>query len=160
MNASKLHTIRAARAADLPVLLEFEQQIIATERPMDPTLKQKQTIHYYDLAAYIDAEDVEVLVAECDGRVIGSGYGQIRARQAHYRHSHLGYIGFLYVRPEHRGQSVCQNILAALDGWFAERGILEVQLQVYSRNPAAIRAYEKAGFTPHLLTMRRSAARC
>ncbi len=30
----------------------------------------------------------------------------------------------------------------------------EIRLDVYAQNESAIKAYEKAGFEPHLLTMR------
>jgi ribosomal protein S18 acetylase RimI-like enzyme len=38
--------------------------------------------------------------------------------------------------------------------WAKERGLTEVRLEVYSVNQSAIKAYEKAGFTPNLLEMR------
>ncbi|MEO6980937.1 MAG: hypothetical protein ABI113_21255, partial [Mucilaginibacter sp.] len=64
-------TTRAALPADLDILLSFEQGIIEAERPFDSTLKDGE-IHYYDLGQMIIALDVEVIVAELDGEVIGS----------------------------------------------------------------------------------------
>ena len=40
--------IRKALLSDLATLLEFEQGIIAAERPYDPTLK-KEKIQYYNI---------------------------------------------------------------------------------------------------------------
>ena len=146
--------IRPARAEDLPTLLEFEQNIIEVERPMDSTLKTDEPISYYDIAAYIDAEDTEVVVAEDKGEIVGSGYGQIRPRKDFFKQTHLGYIGFMYVKPTHRGQGVSQMILGVLSDWFKIHDIEEVRLTVYEKNPRAVRAYEKAGFKKHLIEMR------
>ena len=68
--------IRKAVQSDLDTLFEFEQGIVTTERPFDHTLKEGE-IHYYDLEAMIGAEDVQLLVAECDGELAGSGYARI-----------------------------------------------------------------------------------
>jgi len=68
--------IRTATLADLDILFSFEQGIISTERPFDPTLREGK-IHYYDLAQMIKAPSVEVMVAESDGKIIGSGYARI-----------------------------------------------------------------------------------
>jgi len=146
--------IRRAQHSDLPTLLEFEQHIIATERPMDPTLIQDQPISYYPIADYLDAEDTEVLVAEDDDRLVGSIYGQIRERKPYFQTSHLGYIGFMYVAPEHRGQGLVEALIGGIKTWFNDQGIKEIILHVYAQNPRAIRAYEKAGFVSHLVEMR------
>jgi len=44
---------RVATLEDLSILLEFEQQLIAVERPMDISLEQKRNISYYDIGAFI-----------------------------------------------------------------------------------------------------------
>jgi GNAT superfamily N-acetyltransferase len=146
--------IRAATQQDLPILLDFEQKIIATERPMDPTLIQDQAISYYPIKTYIDAEDTEVLVAEHEQQIIGSIYGQIRPRKDFFQTTHLGYIGFMYVKTAFRGQGVAKLLIEAITAWFHEQGISEIILHVYAKNPTAIRAYEKVGFESHLIEMR------
>jgi len=100
--------IRPATQKDITTLLDFEQKIIATERPMDPTLIQNQPISYYPLEKYIDANDVEVLVAENQGQIVGSIYGHIKPRKAYFQNSHIGYIGFIYIRKSYRGPTRCQ----------------------------------------------------
>ena len=61
--------IREATAADLPILLDFEQALIAYERPFAPNLR-KGKISYYDLSAYIKATDIRVVVAEIAGQLL------------------------------------------------------------------------------------------
>ncbi|EZH74667.1 acetyltransferase [Aquimarina atlantica] len=147
-------TIRAATIEDLPILLDFEQKIIEAERPMDPTLIQDKKISYYSVKDYILSDHTEVVVAEIEGEIVGSGYGQIRDRKNFFKQKQLGYIGFMYVKDEHRGKGVSQEIIKYLYDWFASKNLEEIRLTVYDQNPRAIRAYEKVGFKKHLIEMR------
>ena len=149
--------IRPATTADLPQLYAFEQGVIATERPMDPTIRDGD-IHYYNLPAMMASPDVHLLVAERDGTLLGSAYARIDPARHYLRHSVHAYLGFMYVDPAHRGQGINTLLIESLRQWALSRNITELRLDVYTTNPRAIRAYEKAGFTPHLLQMRRPTA--
>jgi GNAT superfamily N-acetyltransferase len=145
---------RKAKQSDLDTLLEFEAGIVTAERPFDFTLKEGE-IHYYDLAKMIDADDVEVIVAELNGEVIGSGYARIVDSKVYLKHPQHAYLGFMFVKPNQRGKGVNNIVLEALKQWAVSRGITELRLEVYHDNLPAIKAYEKAGFTPNLVEMRR-----
>ena len=56
--------------------------------------------------------------------------------------------------PAYRGQGVNLLIIDALKTWAHTQGLTELRLDVYTTNDIAIRAYEKAGFTPYLINMR------
>ncbi|KAA1245544.1 GNAT family N-acetyltransferase [Aquimarina sp. RZ0] len=146
--------IRAATLKDLPALLDFEQKIIETEIPMDTTLITDKKISYYDIREYVKSKNTEVVVAEIDNKLVGSGYGQIRNRKNFFKQNQLGYIGFMYVKEEFRGNGISQLILQFICDWFTSKGIDEIRLRVYDKNPRAIKAYEKAGFKKHLIEMR------
>ena len=146
--------IRRAKIEEIETLLEFEQGIVVTERPFDPTLKAGK-IHYYDLVKLMQSPLSAVFVAELEGgELIASGYVLEKEAKDYLKYDRFAYLGFMYVKPEHRGKGVNQKILDALLNWAKERGLTEIQLEVYSVNNSAIRAYEKAGFTPRLLEMR------
>jgi len=144
---------RTALPADLEILLTFEQGIITAERPFDPTLKDGE-IHYYDLSQMITAPDVEVIVAELDGEIVGSGYARIMVPKSYLKHSRYCYLGFMYTKPGHRGKGVNNKVLEALKAWALSQDIRELRLEVYHQNQPALKAYEKAGFNGHLLEMR------
>ncbi|HEV3411501.1 MAG TPA: GNAT family N-acetyltransferase [Puia sp.] len=147
-------TVRQATSADLPTLLRFEQGVISAERPMDPTI-QDGPIHYYDLNAMLTSPDIHLVVAQTeDGTLIGSGYARINPSRLYLKHSHHAYLGFMYVDPAYRGHGVNQLIIDALKDWSKSRHLTELRLDVYTTNDNAIRAYEKAGFTPYLINMR------
>ena len=147
--------LRPATLEDLPTLYEFEKGIIEAERPMDITLRPGE-IHYYDLEAMIEAKDVHVIVAVDSNTVVGSAYVAIRESKSYWTHDRHGYLGFMYVIPEYRGQGINGLIMDECIKWSKAKGLEEVQLDVYPENEAAVKAYCKAGMTNHLIKMRKS----
>jgi ribosomal protein S18 acetylase RimI-like enzyme len=146
-------TTRKATHKDLDTLRRFEQGVISAERPFDPTLK-KVPITYYDLEFMIDAQDIELIVAEENGELVGSGYARIEAAKHYLQHQHHAYLGFMYVEPKHRGKGINKIIIEALKKWSLSKNVTELRLEVYYDNTAAVNAYEKAGFTKHIIEMR------
>jgi GNAT superfamily N-acetyltransferase len=147
--------IRPATLSDLGVLLEFEQAMIETERPFDSSIRTGEDVRYYDLEALIASSDAELVVAEIGGELIGSGYARIESSDAYFRHRQHSYLGFMYVVPEHRGKGVNKKILEALETWSAAKGVMEMRLEAYIENAAAIRAYEKSGYVVNIVEMRK-----
>jgi ribosomal protein S18 acetylase RimI-like enzyme len=145
--------IRPATDSDLPQLAEFLQHLVEAERPFDPTLKEGE-IFYYDIQELILDKATEVLVAEIDTQIVGCGYTQIRSGKEYEKHESFGYIGFMFVKPEFRGNGISRLLLQNLKEWVLSQGITEVRLQVYHENEAAIKAYEKDGFKKLITTMR------
>ncbi|MFV8270837.1 GNAT family N-acetyltransferase [Flavobacterium sp. GT2N3] len=146
-------TIRKAHQDDLEKLLEFEQGIITAERPFDPTLKAEK-INYYDIEKMILVPHIEVLVAEMDLEIIGSGYARIETAKPYLNHLNYAYLGFMYTKINHRGKGVNAKIIEALKEWCILQDVFELRLDVYNDNASAIKAYEKAGFKKHLINMR------
>lgn len=148
---------RLARPDDLPVLLEYEQGVIEEERPCNDTIR-KTDVKYYDLDFLIADPDSRLELIEHDGRIVACGYAQLRASEAQFAHERHAYLGFMYVEPSFRGQGVNKMIVDSLTGWSRDRGVSDIYLDVYAENQAAIRAYEKAGFTPLLVEMKLSSS--
>jgi len=145
--------IRKARSTDLEKLLSFEQGIIAAERPFDPTLKEEK-IHYYDIEQMISAPHIEVLVAEIDLEIVGSGYARIAVPKPYLNHDTYAYLGFMYTDLNYRGIGVNSKIIESLKEWCRSQNVFELRLDVYNDNASAIKAYEKVGFKKHLINMR------
>lgn len=146
--------IRKATINDLDTLLVFEQGVIAAERPFDPTLKTVHT-NYYDIEKMIPATNVELVVAELGGELIGSGYARIENAKPYLQHQQHAYLGFMYVAPAHRGKGINRMIMETLEAWARTQNITELRLDVYQQNDAAIKAYEKTGFIKHMIAMRK-----
>lgn len=145
--------IRKAISSDLPLLRLFEQGVIEAERPFDKTLKQ-DPIQYYDLDLMLIAKHIHLVVAEVDGQPVASGYARIEDAKPYNAHAKHAYLGFMYTVAEHRGRGINQEIIKELKRWAKEQGIAELRLDVYYSNASAIRAYEKAGFSKHMVAMR------
>jgi len=118
--------------------------MVEAERPYYAFIKE--TVTYYDLEALIAEDDSHLLVVESEGKIIGSGYAQIRDSGTSYTYETLCYLGFIYLEPGHRGKAIGQTMLELLKDWGIAKGLAHFHLDVYADNESAIRAYEKAGF--------------
>jgi GNAT superfamily N-acetyltransferase len=145
-------TTRIANLDDITTLLEFEQSLIAAERPHASTLSE-DPIHYYDLRYFIEDNSTHLLLVEIDEIAIGCGYVQIRDSLAHHNSAQHAYMGFMYVQPDWRGQGINALIMQELQSWSVARGVRHFRLDVFATNQAAIRAYQKGGFQPELVEM-------
>ncbi|WP_422350459.1 GNAT family N-acetyltransferase [Flagellimonas sp.] len=146
-------TTRNARMEDLPILLDFEQQLIKAERPFDITIRE-DPVSYYDIKAMIDNDDACVLVIEHEGKIVASGYA-ITKRARHYLdHEFYAYLGFMYTHPNFRGKGLNARIIESLKQWADSKGLAEMRLTVYEDNIPAVKAYEKVGFKKHISEMR------
>jgi GNAT superfamily N-acetyltransferase len=145
--------IRGASLGDLPTILKFEQGIIASERPFDPTLLPGE-FHYYDLSARITDPEAAVIVAEDNGRLVAGGSAIIKKGNPYNTFKDYAFLGFMFVEPEYRGHGINRLIIEELVEWSHNKGLEEIRLQVYSENSQAIRAYEKVGFKRILTEMR------
>ena len=145
--------IRKATKEDLDILLLFEQGVINAERFFDSTLKN-DPVHYYHLNEMMNDSNVQLVVAESNQKIIGSGYARIEDAKHYLQHARHAYLGFMYVDPNERGKGIIQKIIETLKQWSLSRNITELRLDVYKNNIPAISAYEKAGFSQHMIEMR------
>ncbi|PWL37502.1 GNAT family N-acetyltransferase [Flagellimonas aquimarina] len=145
--------LRKASLEDLPILLDFEQELIKAERPFDVTLKE-DPISYYDLKQIIQDENSCVLVVETKGQVIASGYAIPKKARHYLDHEYYAYLGFMFTHVDFRGKGLNARIVEELKDWSKSNGYKEVRLTVYEDNIPAIKAYEKVGFEKHLIEMR------
>lgn len=154
---------RPASLSDLPTLLTFEQGVINAERPLTTVLKEGE-IHYYDIAELIDAENCHVLVAEYCNSAEGSandvarslvacGYIKVMESKPYHKSEKYGYIGFIYVDPDHRGKALSQQIIKQLCDWAKAQDITDIRLDVFADNAPAVNAYKKLGFKANLVEM-------
>ena len=145
--------VREANLSDLETLLKFEQLLVKAERPFDECIREDPVL-YYDLRSLIEDDEVAVYVADYLGTVVSTGYARSRKARIYLDHQEYAYLGFMYTLPEYRGKGINLRILDKLSEWAEKRGLHELRLTVYNENYPAIKAYEKAGFTKHIIEMR------
>lgn len=146
-------SIRVAAPADLAVLQRFQQGVVDAERPYDPTLREGP-LQYYDLTELMANAQTRLLVATVGAEVVASGYARLEPAEPYLKHRTYAHLGFMYVDPAYRGRGINGQLVEALRQWTRAQGVTEMRLEVYADNAAARRAYEKVGFTRHMLEMR------
>ena len=85
------------------------------------------------------------LVAELDGRVVG--YVKLKPPTRLPENAHVIQVQGIAVHPDARGHGAAAGLLDAAEKELRERGIRKLTLRVLSTNAAAIRLYERQGFT-------------
>ncbi|MCA0960316.1 GNAT family N-acetyltransferase [Muricauda ruestringensis] len=145
--------IRQATMHDLPLLLNFEQEIINVERPFDVTIR-KGAVSYYDIEAMIQDPQACIVVAEIEKKVVASGYAIPKKARHYLDHEYYAYLGFMYTDQQYRGKGINAMIVDELKTWSESAGFKEIRLTVYNDNLSAIKAYEKVGFKKHIIEMR------
>lgn len=145
--------IRKSQLSDLDKLLEFEQGVIASERPFDSSLKDSE-ISYYNLEQLITNANAQLVVAEYEGELIASGYALIKKSQPFEQHDYFSYLGFMFVDPRFRRKGINKQIIDSLVEWSKSKGMVEIRLDVFEQNQSAVLAYEKLGFSKTLVKMR------
>lgn len=139
--------------SDIDTLLDFEQGVIAAERPFDVSIKPDH-VTYYNLEKLITGDDSLLLVAEENGILVGSGYALIMNSKPFEIHAKFSYLGFMFVDPNHRRKGINKLIIDDLIEWSKSKGMVEIRLDVFDKNEPAVRAYEKIGFSKTLVKMR------
>ncbi len=148
-----MYIVRSANISDLEKLKEFEQGVIEAERPFIERIKDGK-IHYYDIVDLISNPDSELIIVEDKNIPIACGYAKIKNSSTFFNHEKHGYLGFMYVDPQYRGQGIAKLIVNHLIDWCKKRDIDEIQLDVYADNLNAIKSYEKVGFKANKVEMR------
>ena len=65
------------------------------------------------------------------------------------------YIWDIVVWPEHRGKGIGEGAMLALEEFLRARGIKSINLHVFGHNTVAISLYEKLGYRPTNMNMRK-----
>jgi hypothetical protein len=96
--------VRQATADDLETLNRFQQGVIATERPFEPTIKDNP-VRYYDISRMLGSDDVRFVIAESGPLMVGCGFARIEFSKPYLKHRIQGYLGLMYVDLAYRGHS-------------------------------------------------------
>ena len=91
-----------------------------------------------------------VFVAESQGELWGLADVQESESPPYpmFKPARFALINNVVVAEAHRRQGVARALLDAISRWARERGLVTIQLNVYSKNKDALAFYLDAGFTP------------
>jgi RimJ/RimL family protein N-acetyltransferase len=101
-------------------------------------------IEYWHERLNIDKEQEALFFAETDGQLVAmTGI----FRDSSKKSSHNSTIWGVYVRPESRGHQLSEKLIRSCLKWVEDQKLVIVKLAVVTTNQAAIRCYERCGFT-------------
>ena len=124
--------IRQAMRNDLAAIAQLEQCCRSTFHV------NKRQLHYL-----IPRRSAVVLVAECDGHIVGEGIALLRQ----HARGITGRVYSLAVDERHRGRHIGRDLLAAMLAALRARGARRVYLEVEPANRPATALYKSAGFS-------------
>jgi len=144
-------TIRIARAADAAALSElaestFRDAFGAQNTREDMDLHCQRSYRPEVQAAEIGDASLETFVAEDRGRLVGYAQVARRSQPACVPEPSAVELRRLYVRREHHGKGLAQELMEAVRTSAIATGSRLLWLGVWERNPRAIAFYRRCGF--------------
>lgn len=95
-----------------------------------------------------EPDDFVAYVVEVDGRVVSSGVGWLSTHLPNPRNlsGRRGHIASMSTEPAHRRRGYARQVITALVEWFAERGIVRIDLVATAEGEPL---YRSVGFAEH-----------
>jgi len=94
-----------------------------------------------------------LFVAEDSEKIVGFINGRITGPSAIFNERTEGIVQDLYIRPRFRRKKLGSRLLEEMLGYFKEKHVTNVLLEVSSLNPGAQRFWHSRGFTYFRLTL-------
>lgn len=150
--------VREATHEDISTLVEFSTQL-----SQEDGKQHGQAINHdwaqdhgsETFARSIDSSISNILVAEGEGKLVGSLHGYIQYTPS-WRSTPIAIIISIYTNPDYRGQGVGSSLIFAFQSWATEQGATRLAVSAFASNHAAIRFYERHGFQPFELTLEKT----
>lgn len=152
--------IRAARLPDdEPAILSFIWGLQKFENAFEPNRRLDPafaTEHWADVQVQAAARGA-IFIAENDGRAVGWAFvleepGDLFVAEKERRH---GFVAELFVEPQARGRGNGRALIAACEDWTRARGMAALIIGVLSENNKAAAMYQRDGFAPYNLFLRK-----
>jgi len=153
-------TIRAVRLPDdEPAILSFIWGLQKFENAFEPNRRLDPGFadqHWADVRRQA-AERGGFFIAEADGRAVGWAFvveeaGDLFVKQSERRY---GFVAELFVEASARGQGHGRALIAACEDWSRRRGMTVLIIGVLTGNDKAAAVYQRDGFAPYNLFMRK-----
>ena len=150
--------VRWARTEDIPGLVASSAGLFAEDGgTRDATINVDWPREHgaASFAAAIEDPTRLVLVVDDGGQVVGHLMGAVTGPTDKRLVSSATLIS-MYVRPAHRRARAGARLMGKFLAWAKGAGAEQVEVTAYAANTDAIRFYERNGFGPQLLTLRRT----
>ena len=130
-DAAEMVAYLKATAAQSPFLMNYPEEIVVTE--------EKETEY---LRANRDDPNMTMIVCEIDGNIAGTCH---LSRKTKIKNCHRGRIGIALLEP-YWGMGIGTALFRELIALGQQKGLEQLELEVYEGNARGIALYEKMGF--------------
>ena len=153
-------TVRPVRLPDdEPAILSFIWGLQKFENAFEPNRRLDPGFadqHWADVRRQA-AERGGFFIAEADGRPVGWAFvveetGDLFVKESERRY---GFVAELFVEASARGQGHGRALIAACEDWSRRRGMTVLVIGVLTGNDKAAAVYQRDGFAPYNLFMRK-----
>ncbi len=135
--------IRSAEISDLPVILQFIQDLAKYEKAPNEV---KLSLSELEESLFAKTAQVYCLISEADGKA--TGFAVWHLNYSTWLGRHGIYLEDLYVDPKYRGLGHGKALLRKLAQICIERGYKRLQWWVLDWNETAIEFYKSIGAQP------------
>ncbi len=143
-------TVRSATPADYEVVESIWQAQNEYHHALEPTrIRRAEVMMSRDaFIEVLENEHKDILLIPVDDTIAGAALLEARfIKQSNNAFAKdVAFVQEICVLPAHRGKSLGQTLMGAIEEWGRERRLGSVELNVWSRNEAAIGFYEALGF--------------
>jgi len=139
-------TVRPADTGDVPGIRRVARRgwHAAYEDVLAPETIEAKLDEWYDpetVRGYLEREDVGYFVAVDDGRVLGYATGGPSDKG-----EDVGFLGAIYVDPDHWGEGIGSRLLDRIESFLAERGYERLRFRVLAENDVGTSFYRSRGY--------------
>ena len=154
---------RPATIGDLAVVGLLHHRHLSLHAKLDPDYEPPAATSLAQWhTARMQDRDQGLLVAECDGQLIGFATVRVEPGPENGRwrwqpppgEGRLGTLGDLYIDEAHRRVGAGRALAEACCEWLKRHGATRVELTALAANPAALAFWQATGFTPHRTILR------
>lgn len=159
-------TIRKALIGDLDELLDLWMEMMAEHEAFDARIRMApgarsayrayMSYHLSQSESYVSTAIERGVGAQCDEadrQIIGFCLAAVNRNLPMFLPPHYGYLSDIVVRKDFRRSGVGAALVDDIKGWFREKEVLSVQLQVYARNDGAEAFWQAQGFDAFYVRM-------
>ncbi len=149
--------VRKATKNDIESIVMLNKELADMHHNIDRIYKEGQAVatsFKKYLESIIDKENVLVIVAELDDKVVGYMIGVIEQQRPFLNLKKAGRISDAYVDENYRNRGIGKAMFEELKSWFKKNGINFLTLSVDVRNKDGYAFWKKMGFEEWMVRMK------
>lgn len=148
--------IREAAENDILAMVELWKEMMDFHKERDQIFTRTATGHEgwtEFITDHMSKEDSCVLVAECDGRIVGHCLAFITEGPPVITTKRYGLFQELAITANHRRCGVGEELVKEMLKWFRDRDIERIEVKVSVHNELSMAFWRKMGFSPYVETL-------